>query len=200
MLFRFSDITGRRFGDILKMQYLNAASDKLAHYPKLHSYISDLVKRHGTDSRSFVSQMMADKASGNLPEIIGAGFGPKIGRYFHSMLGGGNAIGVDTHLIRHLFGLDSQRDSEALKHLKDVLWDPRNHHLLNGLDEFYHKNYPTVKFVQDKYFGGRDTDQANFPAFWLHWLSIAPHEKMLGIGKPQAAHNASDHMIGRAHV
>ena len=189
----YSDTTGRRFGDILKMQYLNAASDKLAHYPKLHGYISDLLKRHGTDSRSFVSQMMSDKASGNLPEIIGAGFGPKIGRYFHSMLGGGNSVIPDTHLIRHLFGLDSQRDSEAHKYLKDVLWDPRNHHLLNGMDEFYHKNYPTVKFVQDKYFGGKDTDQANFPAFWLHWLSIAPHEKALGIGRPQAAHNASDH-------
>jgi hypothetical protein len=188
-----SEMTGRKSGDIYKMQYLDVASDKLSHYPQLHGYLTDLVKKHGPDAQSAVAQMMADKHAGNAPMNVGAGFGPKIARYFYSMLGAGNTHVPDTHLIRHLFGLDSQRDTEAHKYLKDVLWDPRNTHLLNGIDSYYHKNYPTVKYVQDKYFGGRDTDQATFPAFWLHWLAIAPHEKMLGIGKPHAAHNVTDH-------
>ena len=188
-----SEETGRKSGDIYKMQYLDSASDKLRHYPQLHGYLTDLVKRHGPDARSAVGQMMADKAAGKAPMDVGAGFGSKVARYFYSMLGGGSTHVPDTHLIRHLFGLDSQRDSESHKYLKDVLWDPKNHHLLNKIDQHYGRNYPTVKYVQDKYFGGKDTDQAIFPAFWLHWLTIAPHEKALGIGKPHAAKNVTDH-------
>lgn len=182
-----SKVTGRKAGDIYKLQYVDAMGDKLQHYPKLHQYLTDLVNTHKENGQSAVSQMMEDKVSGKSPMNLPAGFGPKIARYFYSMLGSGNIHVPDTHLVRHLFGLDSKKDTLTHKHLKQVLWDPKNHALLNKIDNFYANNYPTMKFVQDKYFGGKPSKDAIFPAFWLHWLSIAPHEKMIGIGKPHAA-------------
>jgi len=186
-----SDITGRKKGDIYKLQYIDAMGDKLKHYPEFHKYLTDLVKKHKANGQTAISQMMKDKVD---DKIAGAGMGSKIARYFYSMLGSGNIHVPDTHLIRHLFGLDSKKDTETHKHLKSILWNPKNHELLNKIDEHYNENYPTVKYVQDKYFGGKKTPDATFPAFWLHWLAIAPHEKSIGIGKPHGAKQSyADH-------
>lgn len=189
--------TGRNKGDIVALGSTNAFSDRLSRYPEAHKYIADLVHGYGDDARSIVSLMMASKSNPKLPKDHpmkqGVGLGSKTSRYAMAMLGGGNVVIPDTHFVRHSFGLDANKDSDAITYLKSLLWDPKNFHLLNTLDEHYQQNHPAVKFVQNKYFGGKEDPNAIFPAFWLHWLSIAPHEKQIGIGKPYASKNLTDH-------
>ena len=190
-----SEGTGRQPGDIQKLPTIHSFSDRLMHYPAMHQYVTDLFQQHGADSRSIASQMMKDKAEGNMPMKLGAGFGPKIARFFASMAGGGNTVVPDTHFIRHLFGLDSAKDGEAANYLKnEILWNPQNHHLLNSIDQHFLQHHPAVKYVQNKYFNGEPSEHAAFPAFWLHWLSIAPHEKLQGIGHPgMTSQSNADH-------
>ena len=190
-----SEGTGRQPGDIQKLPTIHSFSDRLMHYPAMHQYVTDLFQQHGADSRSIASQMMKDKAEGNMPMSLGAGFGPKIARFFASMAGGGNTVVPDTHFIRHLFGLDSAKDGPTANYLKNqVLWNPQNHHLLNSIDQHFLQHHPAVKYVQNKYFNGEPNENAAFPAFWLHWLSIAPHEKLQGIGHPgMTSQSNADH-------
>jgi Protein of unknown function (DUF5661) len=193
----YSEGTGRGPGDITALGTIDAFSSRLAKYPQAHKYMADLVNSYGADSRAIATQMMADKSNPKLPKDhamkVGMGLGSKTGRYAVSMMGGGNTVVPDTHFIRHMFNLDANTDANTLAYIKNTLWNPKNNHLLNTMDTYYHKNHPAVKFVQDKYFGGKEDENSIFPAFWLHWLTIAPHEKIQGIGKPHTAKNLTDH-------
>lgn len=192
-----SKTTGRQPGDIVAIGSMNSFADRLAKYPQTHKYISDLVHAFGSDSSAIVSQMMADKSNPKLPKDHpmkqGVGLGSKTSRYAASMMGGGNSVIPDTHFVRHIFGLDANTDSSTIAYLKNTLWNPKNHDLLNNLDDYYNAYHPAVQYVQNKYFGGEQNKNATFPAFWLHWLSISPHEKQMSIGKPYASKNLTDH-------
>jgi 8-oxo-dGTP pyrophosphatase MutT (NUDIX family)/GNAT superfamily N-acetyltransferase len=194
---RASKRTGRMPGDIVKLSTLDAFADSLAKYPNFHGYSAGLYTKHKGDVQKIVSEMMADKSNTKSPKThpmkIGVGLGSKTSRYALSMLGNGTSVIPDTHFIRHLFGLDLKTDKNSADYLKQILWNPKNHHLLNSLDSYYNKRHPAVRFVTNKYFNGVEDPHSNFPAFWLHWLTIAPHEKALGIGKPSAAKNLTDH-------
>lgn len=142
------------------------------------------------------------------------GFKPKTLRYLLGMLGGGNAHVADTHFVRHAFGLpqDDQVGEMVRKelgrdltpeevsftpnqHIKDVLWSsPNAAQIGEGIDRYYQKHHPAVKYAQNRFFGGRDDPQAIFPGFWAHWLSIAPHERLQGIYN-NAKNQQSDHRV-----
>lgn len=193
----YSEGTGRIPGDIKAFGSKDSFSDRMSKYPASHQYLADLVHMNKGDVQLIVSKMMQDKANIRLPKDhpmkLGVGLGAKTGRYAMSMLGGGNAVIPDTHFVRHIFGLDQKKDQTSISYLKNILWNPRNHHILNQLDDYYHKNHPAARFVQKKYFGGNQDPNSTFAAFWLHWLSIAPHEKAQGIGNPHQAKNLTDH-------
>jgi hypothetical protein len=192
-----SKLTGRKAGEISPLGSVDAFSDRISKYPNVHDYIHDLVTQHQGNPQKIVHQMMVDKANIKNPKDhpmkLGVGLGVKTARYATSMMGGGQSVIPDTHFVRHLFGLDSNTDSETSDYIKQVLWDPKNHHILNSIDDHYSKTHPAVNFVTNKYFNGKKDPHSNFPAFWLHWLTIAPHEKSLGIGKPSVAKNLTDH-------
>jgi GNAT superfamily N-acetyltransferase len=194
-----SEGTGRGPGDIKVIPFKNQVIKKLQNYPAIHAYLSNLVNTHKTDSRAMTQDLMDAKAGSKTKAGKGhvaglpVGIGSKIARYMFSLLGGSNTVVPDTHFIRHTFGLNSKVDSKTSEYLKQVLWNPQNHHLLSKLDEHYIRNHPAVQHVQDEYFKGLPTEDAAFPAFWLHWLTIAPHEKLRGIGKPSSAKNLTDH-------
>lgn len=193
----YGKLTGRLPGDIVAIGTMDAFADRIARSAPLHHYVANLVDKHGMDAQKIVSEMMRDKADPKLPEDhpmkLGAGLGSKTARYATAMMGGGNVTIPDTHFVRHLFGMDQNVDSDSIGYLKKVLWNPRNHRLLNDIDSIYAKKHPAVRYVTNKYFGGQSDPHAVFPAFWLHWLSIAPHEKAQDIGKPFAAKNLTDH-------
>lgn len=192
-----SATTGRQPGDIIAIGSQDAFSDRMQKYPKSHEYLANLLHHAKGDMQLAVSQMMKDKSNPKQdkdhPMKLGVGLGAKTARYALAMLGGSNGVVPDTHFVRHIFNLDQQTDGDSIKYLKNLLWNPKNHHILNNLDDYYYKMHPAAKFVQNKYFGGKQDPSSTFPAFWLHWLSIAPHEKAMGIGKPFASKNLTDH-------
>ncbi len=131
------------------------------------------------------------------------GYAPKTVRYLLGMLGGGNVHVPDTHFIRHTFGLptDGEIKDQTEKHLgrklregpktqevgftpnehlKDILWDDSvAGHIGSQMDRYYAQHHPVVKHVAERH--GLDPQDALFPAFWKHWLSIAPDERRRGI-------------------
>jgi hypothetical protein len=171
------------------MMYLNDFSDKMSHYPAVHEYLKGLHEKHGNDARGFMNEYMADKNNEKLPANHPArlpfGISTKTGRYAGLMMGKGNAVVNDTHLMRHLFGLqhdispNEPRDTAAINYLKRVLSAKHNYKLINDVDEAY-MEHPAVRQVQKEYFGGKRDPQAIGPGFWRHWLTIAPHERSKG--------------------
>ncbi len=119
------------------------------------------------------------------------GLAPKTGRFTFTMLGGGNSFVPDTHIIRHLFGMDNKKDGDTLAYLKSVVWNSNNHHVLEGIDRWYAKNHPAAQLMQNHEKWGEhfkdDKEMANFPAFWRHWCSIAEDERQRGM--PNASAN-----------
>lgn len=169
-------------------------------------------KKHG--SRARVRGKKTGEPQPSFQEDTGksqvAGFAPKTIRYMLGMMGAGNMHVPDTHFIRHTFGLpqDHVVRDEAEKelgrplaehevpyqpnaHLKNILWYGTGAgHIGNAIDQYYSKNHPAVQMVREKY--GKqlsDPEQALFPGFWAHWLSIQPHE--VAQGARSHAHNAA---------
>lgn len=125
------------------------------------------------------------------------GLAPKTGRFMFTMLGGGNSFVPDTHIVRHLFGMQGSTDKDTLKYIKEnVLWNERNHHILEGIDRWYAKNHPAAKLMQEHPQWGsefKDKEMANFPAFWRHWCCIANDERERGMAKGTARNEFSTH-------
>ena len=194
-----SELTGRKAGEIIRPGFNEAWADRLSHYdPEAHQYFTDLYNKHGADTQALVSEAMGHKSAPDKvipkghPMKRGIGLASKTLRYAANMAGGGNAVIPDTHFIRHTFGLDANKDVGTIKHLKQILLNPKNHHLLNGIDKAY-LNHPAARHVQKKYFNGEKDPNSIFPAFWQHWLSIPHHEKAMGIGNSATARNNTDH-------
>jgi GGDEF domain-containing protein len=125
------------------------------------------------------------------------GLAPKTGRFAFTMLGGGNSFVPDTHIVRHLFGMDGAKDGKTLAYLKSSLWNAKNHHILEGIDRWYAKNHPAAQLMQKHPKWGPefkdDPEQANFPAFWRHWCSIAQDERNRGMDGGAAQNEFSTH-------
>jgi len=183
------------------MVYPTQKWNSVAWYHKLHPTLVSLVQKYGADGRAMTRELLAMKTAGKSSPGLSKveGFAPKTIRYLLGMLGAGNAHVPDTHYIRHTFGLPSDKqvkketvdwlgrplaeNESALApnaHLKRVLWNPRTPEVGEALDSYYYHNHPAVRHVIQRHFGGQEDEQATFPAFWAHWLSIGPHEKKFG--------------------
>ncbi len=212
-------------GGIRGMLYPSQKWNSIAWYHELHPALMDLVQRHGVDAASVVHQLMDWKRRSKLkgkdvrlrpgePRV--AGFKAKTIRYMLGMMGGGNVHVPDTHFIRHLFGLptDRQVQGEAVaelgrkldplrerpyapnNHLKQVLWSSAAAGPIGeGIDKYYGEHHPAVAYVREKY--GQhlaDPSQALFPGFWLHWLTVGPHEAARG-QRSYASNAATNHQV-----
>jgi hypothetical protein len=135
------------------------------------------------------------------------GIAPKLSRYLLGMMGAGNMVVPDTHFIRHYFGARPDApgsrpgmspDSDTINHLKQTLLDSTSSHdLLEGMDNHYFQNHDAVKHVLNDpqmgpYFKGRE-QQAIFPAFWSHWISIPGHENAIGTPNQYSSNEGTDH-------
>lgn len=198
-----SKITGRLAGDIGSFMLANDKFDNMTKYKDMHSKLQDLLQRHGSDTRSAVEEMMHHKNEqgkwnsrrrvalksgkediGDYPGMSIAGLAPKTSRYALAMMGGGNIHVPDTHFTRNLFGLNRQKDGNSIDAIKNVMWEPRNTHILNGIDRYYAKNHDAVQHMLNHPRWGHlfkdNPENAVFPAFWKHWMAIVPHEKARG--------------------
>lgn len=176
----FTDTLGNlihtKGGQVIRFGKGSQLFDYVSRYAKDHEMFTDAVRRFGPDGRTAVKHLLDLKARG---EAGLSGLGNKTTRFGYAMLGGGNTLIPDTHLIRNIFNLDQTKDAATINYLKTVLWHPKNIELLDRMDQWY-MNHPAVRFVQQKYFDGRPTEEALFGGFWLHWMSIRGFEQALG--------------------
>jgi hypothetical protein len=66
--------------------------------------------------------------------------------------------------------------------VRSVMWNPQNHDVMKQVDDYYRDNHPAVALVSNRFFGGPDSSGRHyihsiFPSFWLHWLTINPHDR-----------------------
>jgi hypothetical protein len=171
------------------------------NYHELHETLVDLVAKHGTDARTIagllndMKQRAGTKKQGEDPDV--KGFAPKTIRYLLGMMGAGNVVVPDTHFIRHTFGLHTADPRSDV--LKKYLWNEKNEPLLAEIDKYYLAHHPAVAHTRAKIqqqFGEDLGEQALFPSFWLHWLTIQPHEKRRGwFERGQAKNAETDHGV-----
>lgn len=183
--------------------------DAIMRYHQMHDQLVDLVQRHGANARDAASEVLGHKVAENshedrrqrmvnkgqpdpgpYPGIKPYGLATKTTRYALGMMGGGDVTVPDTHFVRHVFGLDLNRDADTIDYLKSALWSPTNHHAMNALDEWYAQNHPAVKHMLQHPVWGKHFQRpqdAIFPAFWKHWMTILPHEKQRAL--PTKGHN-----------
>lgn len=209
------DTAKRPPGALMSFMMANNKLDNMAKYHKIHGQLTELVNRHKDDVRSAVAEMMSNKHAGGLhedsrqralkagkpdpgefPGLRVEGLAPKTARYMMGMIGGGNVMVPDTHFARYLFGLDKVKDSRTIKRIKNVLWDEKSSHVLEGIDRYYAKHHDavhhTVQHPELKHLF-QNPEQAIFPAFWKNWVSIAPHEGVRGLANQNASNETTDH-------
>lgn len=192
-------------GDIGSFMLANDKFDNMSKYKLMHDKLMELVTRHKGDGRAAVDEMMYHKneqgkwnnrerlraakdTTGTYqpkpyPGMSIAGLAPKTARYALAMMGHGNIHVPDTHFTRNLFGLNRQLDGGTIEQIKNVMWEPRNSHILAGIDRYYAKNHDAVDhMVNHPKWGSlfQNREDAVFPAFWKHWMGIVPHEQARG--------------------
>ncbi len=185
---------------------------------KLYPYLEHLTAKHKDDTQGIAGELMDMKHEHNqyksktdidrrqgrthiqrtAPEHERTlGYGPKLTRYLLGMMGGGNMIVPDRHMVRSTFDLHMNDDADILEKLQTgVVTKAHNEPFLRAIDHNFFTKHPAVKHVLEtfpKHFQGRE-QQAIFPAFWLHWLTIGHHDRMRG--RPSMAFNAdTDHRV-----
>lgn len=197
--------TGRLPGELLSGRPLFQDFLKRAtQYHKLHGSMVDLVSRHRHNGLDAVTELMNQKKAatnhsnvrraaikagkqdpGEFTGITIPGLKVKTGLYTYGMLGGGDSLVPDTHEVRNLYGLDLHKDADTIEYLKHMHWRPTNMDtIMRPLNQWYLNNHPAVKYTLEhpkwKHHFERPQD-ALFPAFWRHWLTIQPHERFLGL-------------------
>lgn len=194
--------TGRQVGDIGAFMLPGNKFDNMTKYAKMHEPLVELMARHKADGRSAAEEMMYHKVeqlkwenrrrlalqagkedTGEYPGMSIAGLAPKTARYALAMMGAGNIHVPDTHFTRNLFGLNRELDGETIERIKKTLWNPRNTHILNGIDRYYAQHHDAVRhMLQHPKWGSvfEKPEDAVFPAFWKHWMAIVPHEQARG--------------------
>jgi hypothetical protein len=81
-------------------------------------------------------------------------------------------------------------------HVRSVMWQPSAHDEMAKLDDYYERNHPAIKFTANKIYGDdKKTHHAIFPGFWLHWLTINPHEAIRKGVKFKGTYNAGTHHV-----
>ena len=199
-----SPATGRIAGDLLSARpLLHDNLKNMAKYHTLHDGLVELMGRHRHDMVGAVKELMDSKTAAtnwanvrraklkagkpDPGEYKGAsipGLKVKTGLYTWGMLGGGNSAVPDTHFIRNMFGLDLVKDKDTLEYLKNLMWRPTNMHVMEGFNNWYRDKHPAVQYTLNHPKWGSTferPDDALFPAFWRHWLTIQPHERFLGM-------------------
>ncbi len=154
--------------------------------------------------------------------VVVGGLAPKTSRLTVTMAGGGTMHVPDTHMNRFQFGLEKGRggdedddededtedatgapegpkDNKAIAAIKKVLWEERNHHILNGMDRYYEKHSPAVGHMVDRWghwLEGETPEQkrrhAVFGGFWKNWSAIVDHERSRGMWS-NGKNDYSDH-------
>ena len=200
-----SKTTGRKEGDIGSFMMAPNKWKNIAKIPQFHGELMSLVNKHKGDTRKVGEELLGEKmkfqkweqkrktalkaGKPDIGEYTGtklAGLAPKTMRYMLGMMGGGDSLVPDTHFARHFYGLDKAKDRRTIKYIRDsILWNENHGHVLRGMDEWYQKNHPAVKHLQQhpvhgEYFR-QNPDAAVFPAFWKHWAAIIPHERARGM-------------------
>lgn len=80
-------------------------------------------------------------------------------------------------------------------YIREVMWNPENHDEMVKLDDYYEKNHPAIATTAERLFGDKkNTKNAVFPGFWLHWLTINPHESIRK-GTKQKVYNEGTHHV-----
>lgn len=210
-----SKVTGRMAGDRTPFAMAPSKFESMARYSDHHAAMVDIARRHGVDSRSAIAEMMSDRAkdtqwkaardrqtmptTGDRPGNPGVyGLSIKTARFAYNMFGGGNTFVPDTHFVRHFFGLDARDggDVGAIEYLKQrVMWNEGLTDLHGRMDQWYNKNHPSVRYTRERWpeVFKSDPEQAIFPAFWAHWISIGQHEAALGIAKTPTDNQKATH-------
>ena len=208
----------RHEGDLNPFSMTEDKFRNIAMIPQFHKELTDLVKKHGGDAQAMANDLMKEKdkyhkheakrqtaiASGkpDIGEYQGvklAGLAPKTIRYMLGMIGGGNVIVPDTHFVRHFYGLDRDKDAATIDHIREpALWNDKNAgDLLTGMEEWY-KHHPAVThMMQHPKYGAyfrEHPQEALFPAFWKHWMTIEPHEASRGMAHG-AQNQATTHRV-----
>lgn len=197
--------TGRYPGELLSARPLfQDFLGRASQYHKLHHGLVDLVNRHRANGLDAVTEMMGNKAAqqrhySNTRAAAKAGKSApapyqglsvpglkvKTGLYTYGMLGGGDSVVPDTHFVRNMYGLDLDKDQHTIEYLKQMHWRPTNMDaIMKPLNAWYLKHHPAVQYTLNHPKWGsafsRPQD-ALFPSFWRHWLTIQPHEAHLGL-------------------
>lgn len=194
-----SKVSSRQPGHFGSFMLPHDKFKNMARYHELHDRLVDMVARHRGDARGAAEELMAGKVfaqtAGGDPDLAVHGLAPKTARYALGMMGGGNVLVPDTHLVRHLFGLEHGKDTPTIDHLKNTLWDARNTEALNGIDRYYAAHHDAVQHMREhpkwKHLFDNN-EEAIFPSFWKHWISIAPHERTRGM-KTLPANEGTNH-------
>jgi len=152
----------------------------LLNYHKVHPTLMALHRQTKSDGRSFVDYIMQQKQTHG-PGAFMYGFGPKLARYMGLMLGMGNMIVPDRHMMRSLFNLSLAQKPE-FKSVAGALSEIEGERILRGVDKHFLENNPAVRKAHTLYPDHFNTrpEQAVGPGFWLHWLAYPHYEQMLG--------------------
>jgi len=192
--------TNRYPGELHSVESLIGTSiSNMSKYHGLHDGLVDILHRHRTDSVGAVGELlenkrlsrnwlMTNKKNGGDPSVNPhssvPGLAAKTGLYTWGMIGGGNSVVPDTHFIRNMFGLDVTKDAKTLFYLKSNILQSDGIKPLTEYNHWFAKNHPSVQYTLNHPKWGstfEKPEDAIFPAFWRHWLAIAPHEKSLGM-------------------
>ena len=197
-------IVQRNKGEIMSFMLASNKFDNTEQYHQYHDFMTDLVKRHGTDGRGMINELMQGKAAGErhysnrlrrikmnqedpgpYKGIVVPGLKQKTGRYMAGMAGAGNVFVPDTHMVRYLFGLERDVDGPSIDYLKNALWSPgaNTTAALEGIDRYFLKHHDGAQHMLASKHGSTfadDPEQAIFPAFWKTWCAIVPHERARG--------------------
>lgn len=172
---------------------------------KFAEYFGEYLRDHHNDVLNLVRESKGDshQLARRLTEV--RGIQPKLARYMLGMLGAGDIVVPDTHFIRHYFGLrpdaegkPGQTPDEATKeHIRKALTlSADSNNILDGIDQAYARHPAMASVLNDpalaSYFKGRE-NQAIFPAFWRHWISIPGHETRMGTPNVQNFNRDTSH-------
>jgi len=166
----------------------------VARYHEVHGLFGELLNKHGVDSDAIMNELSAMKVKNPQSAF---GFGQKTFRYTLGMLGLGKNVVPDTHFVRHIFGMHPEDPN--LGQLKSWVGSgPEKEPMLQGIDKWFRANHPAFAHTRDKLkqqYGEDFGDHATFPAFWLHWTTIAPHERDAKWNTAQASNEGTDHAV-----
>lgn len=211
---KVSHETGRRHGELLSASPLfNDFMSRATQYHTYHDKLVNLIQKHRGNGFDATAELLAGKQAAlnarntrrtaikagrpdpgapeegaNIP-----GLKVKTGLYTLGMLGNGDSVVPDTHFIRNMYGLDIDKDGKTINYLKQLHWRTSNMEpVMRNLNAWYLQHHPAVQHTLNHPKWGSTFERpedALFPSFWRHWLTIQPHERFVGL--PNYSENAA---------